>query len=322
MRPDDVAVAKLAKRQWGVVSVSDLRRRGFDDDAIAVRVRSGHLHRLHRGVYAVGHLNVGFEGRLLAAVKACGAGAVASHRWAGWLWGLLNAAGWTVEVTIPWTRRVAHPLIRVHRSAHLIPAVTTYRRGIPVTTVPRTLLDLAAVLDDSSLRRAVREAQAKNLATVADIAAILRRSGPPAGRKRLAGIIATGPAPTRSVLEDAVLDLMLLGGIAHPEVNPPMWIEGRRFMPDFRWPGQRLVLEADGAAFHDGEIAREDDAARQALLEANGERVIRVTWEQAVAHPEQTLSRIRAAGAPLQPDVTSPWTNASLSITTGGSTNG
>ena len=200
--------------------------------------------------------------------------------------------------------------------------MTTRRRGIPVTTVPRTLLDLAAVLDDTALRRAVREAQAKKLATVGDIAAILRRPGAQTGRKRLAQIIATGPAPTRSALEDAVLDLMLVGGISHPEVNPPMWLEGRRFVPDFRWPGQRLVLEADGAAFHDGEVARDDDAIRQALLEAHGERVIRVTWEQAVVHPEQTLARIRAAGAPLQTATTSPCTNASLSITTGGSTNG
>jgi very-short-patch-repair endonuclease len=315
-------VARRAARQWGVVSVADLRACGLDGDAIAHRCRSGWLHRLHRAVYAVGHLSLSLEGRLLAAVMACGLGAVASHRWAAWLHGLLNPAGWAVEVTVPHDRRVVDPLIRVHRSRHLPSEVTTRRRGIPVTTVPRTLLDLASVLDETALRRAVREAQARKLATVGEIAAILRRPGPRAGRMALARIIATGPAPTRSVLEDTVLDLMLRGGIEHPEVNRPMFINGRRVIPDFRWPGRRLVLEADGAAFHDGKIAREDDAIRQALLEAHGERVIRVTWEQTVVHPEQTLARIRAAGAPLQRAATSPWTKASLSITTGGSTNG
>jgi very-short-patch-repair endonuclease len=118
------------------------------------------------------------------------------------------------------------------------------------------------------------------------------------GAKRLARIVATGPAPTRSELEDAVLDLVLRGGLAHPNVNVPLVLNDRRVVPDFRWPAQRLVIEADGAAWHDHRIAREDDAERQALLEAHGERVLRITWDQAIARPSQTLARVRAAGAP------------------------
>jgi elongation factor P len=95
-----------------------------------------------------------------------------------------------------------------------------------------------------------------------------------------------------------VLDLMLAGGLAHPEVNVEMVLEGRRVVPDFRWPHERVVVEADGAAWHDGRLAREDDAERQALLEAHGERVLRVTWDQAIARPQRTLARLRAAGAP------------------------
>jgi very-short-patch-repair endonuclease len=75
-------------------------------------------------------------------------------------------------------------------------------------------------------------------------------------------------------------------------------IVGRRVVPDFRWPDQRLVVEADGAAWHSTQLAREDDAERQALLEAHGERVLRVTWAQALAEPAKTLARLRAAGAP------------------------
>jgi very-short-patch-repair endonuclease len=100
------------------------------------------------------------------------------------------------------------------------------------------------------------------------------------------------------VLEDVVLDLLLAGGLARPDVNQPLRVEGRRLVPDFRWPEQWLIVEADSRAWHDGKLAREDDAERQALLEATGERVVRVTWEQAIAHPAQTLARLRAAGAP------------------------
>jgi very-short-patch-repair endonuclease len=76
-------------------------------------------------------------------------------------------------------------------------------------------------------------------------------------------------------------------------------LEGRRVIPDFRWAEQRIVIEADSVAWHSGELARKDDAERQALLEAHGERVLRVTWHEAVARPSQTLSRIEAAGAPF-----------------------
>ena len=95
-----------------------------------------------------------------------------------------------------------------------------------------------------------------------------------------------------------MLDLILRGGLRHPDVNVPIRVAGRWIVPDFRWPEQRLVVEADGARYHDGEIAREDDAERQALLEAAGERVIRVRWAQAVCLEMQTLRRMSAAGAP------------------------
>ncbi len=92
---------------------------------------------------------------------------------------------------------------------------------------------------------------------------------------------------------------MLAGGLARPDVNVALVLSGRRVIPDFRWPREHLVVEADGAAWHDHKLAREDDAERQALLEAHGERVVRVTWDQAVAKPSQTLSRIQTAGAPF-----------------------
>jgi hypothetical protein len=156
------------------------------------------------------------------------------------------------------------------------------------------------VVGYATLRRAARQAQSLGLVTLGELAAVLQRPGPRRGRANLARIVATGPAPTRSELEDAVLDLLLRGGFEPPDVNVPLVLAGRRVIPDFRWPAARLVVEADGAAWHDNPTAREDDAERQALLEAHGERVIRVAWEQAVARRAETRKRVRAAGGPLR----------------------
>jgi hypothetical protein len=136
---------------------------------------------------------------------------------------------------------------------------------------------------------------------IREICEAIARLGPRKGSRRLGTVIAEGPAPTRTVLEDVVLDLLLAGGLAPPDVNQPLHIEGRRVIPDFRWPDQHLIVEADGEAWHANPVAQADDAERQALLEASGERVLRVTWEQAVAHPSQTLARLRSAGAPSRP---------------------
>jgi predicted transcriptional regulator of viral defense system len=295
----DVAVARLAARQWGVLSIHELRHCGLSDDSVAVRVRNGWLHQLHRGVYAVGHPNVPLQGRFLGAVKACGSGAVLSHFAAAALHGFVDWDGRYPEVTVTGRATRRHHGIRVHRTSLLEAIDLTWRSGIPVTSPARTLADMAAATDYLRLRRAVRQALSLKLVTLEELVEVLQRLGRRRGMRKLARIIATGPAPTRSVLEDVVLDLILGAGFAHPDVNVPLRLAGRRVVPDFRWPEQKLVVEADSRAWHDHKVAREDDAERQALLEAHGERVVRVTWEQAVARPGQTIARLRAAGVPL-----------------------
>jgi very-short-patch-repair endonuclease/predicted transcriptional regulator of viral defense system len=294
----DVLVARRAEEQWGVLSARELRQCGLSPDAVAVRVRNGRLHRLHRGVYAVGHTSLPLEACFLAAVKACGQTAVLSHFSAAALWGIVRWNDRYPEVTVAGGGTRGHAGIRVHRSAQLTIPDITRRHGILVTMPARTLVDLAATLGQQPLRRAVRQAQSLQRAHLPQIAAAMRRAGRRHGTTKLANIIATGPAPTRSELEDVVLDLILHACLQHPDVNRPLTIDGRRVVPDFRWPGQRLVLEADGAAWHDNPTAREDDAERQAILERHGERVIRVTWKQAITRPAETIARIRAAGAP------------------------
>jgi very-short-patch-repair endonuclease len=266
---------------------------------VSDRALNGRLHPVHRGVYAVGHAHLPIEGRFLAAVKACGPTAVLSHFSAAVLWGFLAWERRHPEVTVvgEWSR--SHPGLRIHRTTTLDLDDRTRHRGIPITSPARTLLDLAATLDHRPLRAATRRAQSLHRVNVRQLAATLARHRGRKGAARLAEIIAAGPAPTRSELEDVVLDLILRGGHVHPDVNVPYYVAGQRTIPDFRWPEQRLVLEADSTTWHDNPLARADDADRQALLEAHGERVLRVTWAQAIARPGPTLARLRAAGAPL-----------------------
>jgi len=231
----DNAVADLAAEQWGVLSLAELRTCGLTRDMVIHRVRSGRLHRLYRGVYAVGHPNVPLTGRFLAAVKACGPTARLSHYSAAALYGLVDWDGRRPEVTVTGTSTRAHPGIRVHRTK-----VTEHVRrhqGVPTTSPARTLNDLSSVLPSKGLRRATRQARAEGLIS-------------PREAER---IVATGYIPTRSELEDAFLDL-IDGILERPDVNVPLTIDGRRVVPDFRWPAQRLVVETDGAAWHDDRL--------------------------------------------------------------------
>lgn len=296
-------MSRLAATEHGVLSTDELYGCGLTPDAIATRVARGWLHRRFRRVYAVGHVALTTAGVFLAAVKACGPGAVLSHFSAAVLWDLIEWDQRAPEVLVLGTTSRRHAGIRVHRTATLDPEDIRQRQGIPVTSPARTLVDLAAVVDAHVLRRAVRQALSLRHVTLAEVLSTMDRLGPRRGRRNLRDIIVAGGAPTRSVLEDRVFDLMVQAGIARPQVNSRLVLDGRVVVPDFLWPSEGLVVEADGQIWHDNKLAREDDAERQALLEAHGYRVLRVTWEQAVAKPGETLARIRAAGAPEAPTV-------------------
>ena len=275
-----------------MLSTDELRACGLSLNAIVVRVRNGRLHPLYRGVYAVGHSNLPLEGHFLAAVKACGPTAHLSHFSAAALYGLMRWDYRYPEVTVTAKRRQGG--IRVHRTTT---PDRTHHKGVPVTTPARTLIDLAGTLTYQPLRRIVREAQ-RQLVTIPQILTALDRLGPRPGSANLTKILATGHAPTRSELEDTVLDLILKAGFEPPHVNVPIQRDGRTIVPDFRWPNHHLVIEADGAEWHDNPLTRQDDAEKQAILEAHGERVIRITWAQAITHRTQTVKRIKTAGAP------------------------
>ncbi len=238
---------------------------------------------------SLGHAPLTMRARFLAAVKACGPGAALSHFSAAVLWGLL---AWVEhrrpEVIIPMRGARDIPGITIHRTR--VPFKIVRFDAIPVVTPARALIDLSSSgMPFDPLRRAVREAMALKRVTLKELVG---------GSAVLDQIIAEGYVPTRNEFEDAVLDLIDNGGIDRPDVNKTIIVAGQRTTPDFRWPEHRLVIEADGGQWHDHPLARADDAARQARLEAVGERVIRVSWKQATFSPRQTLARIKAAGAP------------------------
>jgi very-short-patch-repair endonuclease len=294
----DARIAALAAEDWGVLSIEELRMCGLSRLAVARRERRGVLHRMHQGVYAVGHRAVALEGIWLAAVKACGEEAVLSHYSAAAHWGFVPWDDRLPEVTVPGSGTRRHQAVRVHRSALLDRKDAMVRDGIPVTAPARTLLDLAAILPYRPLRRAIREAMALRRVAIRQLVDALARRGPSRGSRNFARIIADGYTPSESMLSDIVLDLILAGGFERPDVSKPMVLDGRRVVPDFRWPKQRIVVEADGGQWHDHPLARQDDAERDALLEAHGHHVVHVTWNQAVAKQRQTLARFEAAGAP------------------------
>jgi very-short-patch-repair endonuclease len=295
----DQRVGFAAARDWSVLSLAELSRCGLSRDAVERRARRGTLYRIHHGVYAVGHPNPPLEGRFLAAVKACGRGAALSHFAATAHWGMLDWDGRHIDVIVRKSGARRQPGIRVHRTKTLEPRDLRRHRGIPVTSPARTLVDVASVVPEVAVRRAVSRALSLHFVSLGQLVEALQRLG--TGRRgisKVRRIVASRPAPTRTELEDVVLEFLISSGLAHPHVSRPMVLDGRRVVPDFRWADQRLVIEADSAAWHDHKLAREDDAERQALLEAHGERVLRVTWGQVISEPERTLARIRRAGAP------------------------
>jgi predicted transcriptional regulator of viral defense system len=242
----DIAVAKRAAGQWSVLSLDELRECGLNKTAVGVRVRRGNLHPFHRGVYAVGHRNVPQEGRWLAAVKACGPGTVLSHFSAAALHDLVKWDGRPIEVTAPSRHRM--PGIKAHRSERIERTVV---KGIPVTPKLRTVIDLAKVADERTVKRALRAAKF----AAAELERLPKR------------ILDLGAVLTRSPLEDRVYDFVVSSPLERPQANPPYRLPNRTVYPDLYWPHVRLIVEVDSYEWHDDPLARLDDARRQAELE-------------------------------------------------------
>jgi very-short-patch-repair endonuclease len=275
----DGELAMVAAQQHGVIA---LRQITMDDSALSRRVRSGRLHRMHRTVYAVGHVPATREARWMAAVLACGEGAVLSHRSAATLWGIRDGEGPRPDVTARARRR--HAGVTTHR-ADLTPADVTVRKGIAVTTVARTLADLAHELSLDDLARALREAQYLKLYDMKELREVLQRRPSRALRELLPHVV------TQSAMEDRFLKLCRRHGL--PEPVRQHRIAGHPF--DFAWPGQRVVVETDGWQAHSGPHAFQADRTLTNALQLHGWTVLRFTWEDLTRRPRRVLAALRMA---------------------------
>ena len=286
----DRAVAAVATRQHGVVSYGQLLAAGIGRRGIERRVESGRLHRVHRGIYAVGHTADAPFAREAAALLACGGGAVLSHRSAGAVWALVDRPSDVVEVTVAGPDCGARPGIRLRRARRLTDKDVELRSGLRVTGPSRTLLDLAAVLSVRGLSRAVNEAFVAGLADEDSLREVLLRCPGRRGGPRIRRLLADsrGPSITRSEAERRLLELLAVAGLPAPATN----VRVGGYEVDFLWRAQRLVVEVDGYAFHGTRAAFERDRLRDAELQASGLAVLRVTWRQIVDAPEATVVRI------------------------------
>jgi very-short-patch-repair endonuclease len=276
----DQAIARVAANQHGVISVDQLRAIGLDLGAISYRARAGRLHRIHRGIYAVGHDRLSDRGRWKAAVLACGPDAVLSHGSAAALWRFLPSSHPATDVIVPdLGGRRRRKAIRIHRSASLTPEMTTIRDGIPVTTPARTLLDLRLCVTPEQLGRARRQAEVLGY-----------RPGDAA---------AVEPDLTRSELERRFLQLCQRHRLPSPDVNARVGDH----VVDFLWRRARLIVETDGYRYHSGRAAFEHDRARDAGLATAGYEILRFSWRQIDRAPDVVIATVRAR---LTPTLTQP----------------
>jgi very-short-patch-repair endonuclease len=286
-------ISKLAARRFGVVSRRELLAVGLTRNHIDSRVAAGHLHSLHRGVYAVGHRELRVEGHWWAAVLAGGPASALSHRACAESFRIPGLRFDRIEITVPVGRGNAWTTVLAHRARLARPDITIWR-GIPTTTPARLALDLAEVLeDDEHLDRALDEMIRLRLYNPRAVDAVVERSPGRRGIKRLQHArrrLHANSGRTRSELERVALKLLA----AH-ELPPPVVNRHRHgYRVDLQWAARRVVVEVDGYDFHRTPFAFADDHARDNDLLDAGWRVRRFTWDDVVHDGPRTAMRIAA----------------------------
>jgi very-short-patch-repair endonuclease len=294
--PVDARLARLATRQHSIVSRNQLLTLGLTNTQISRRVAMGRLHRLYRGVFAVGHVRLTQRGHWLAAVVACRSGggeSVLSHRAAGQLHGILRSAP-SNPIDVIATRRHQLRGVRCHGVRGLHPDDITIVDAIPVTTVHRAFLDLAEVMHPLRLFDALELSVRRELFDLTQLRAMIARNPGGHGLKPLQEQLARltdAPAWLDSRLEAEFLFRLR----QHPDLPEPLTrqvVEGEPV--DFYWPDHRVVLEIDGERYHWLPRDRLNDARRDRKLTLAGYAVLRVSEREFKADPERVIAELRA----------------------------
>jgi REase_MTES_1575/AbiEi antitoxin C-terminal domain len=295
----DAEIARIATGQEGIISIGQLRGAGLSRQAVSHRGKLSRLHRIHRGVYAVGHEAVDRKGRLLAAALACGPGAAISHLSAAALWGLRKVEPVVIDVIVPCEAGRKIDGIRARRCRYPTPDELAVFEGVPCTTPSRTLVDLAGVLSRGSLRRAVEQAAVLGMLDLATLDIAMTQAKGRRGIRMLETILVAwrgenGRLPRlRSPLEGRIFPLLAEAGLPLPQCNVELTVDGHRLQVDLLWPAERLVIETDGEKTHGTRAAFQRDRWRDQLLTAAGYRVARITWRQLENERGATIARIR-----------------------------
>jgi len=277
----DRRIAELAERQHGVVTRWQMLEIGLGRSAIESRIGRGHLHRVHQGVYAVGHRSLSRYGKWMAASLSAGPRAALSHRSAAQLWELMPVSLIPTDVTRP-TRLHSREGLRGH-CGPLPDDEITVVSGIPVTTVPRTVLDFAGISPRGRTERVLNEIEVRGLTDALSIPDLLARYPRRRGTAVLRAILADGslsPGATRNEFEERFRAVLSRTGLPRPRFNADVAVGGRSFNVDCLWDRQRVIVELDGRAVHGTRRAFERDREKDRLLQAEGWRVVRVTWRQ------------------------------------------
>jgi predicted transcriptional regulator of viral defense system len=286
----------LATGQHGVVSMGQLVALGHAERTVIAWEAAGKLHRLHRGVYAVGHRRLTWYSRCWAAVLAAEPDelapwrAVASHHSAAYLWGLLRFTPDVMHVTAP-TRRRAKRRFVVHFSSILAEEDRCTRDGIPVTALPRTLLDFAIRARPEQLEGYLERAEDREVLDVRAVEDVLTRAGGHRGRGRLAralSLYSPDPAFTRSRFERRFRRLVIAAGLPAPSMN----FNVAEFELDAYWPELRFAVELDLFETHGSRAAFERDRRRQEELKLLGIEMIRITAPRLKREPKAVMRNL------------------------------
>lgn len=295
--PRGVRVAELAQRQHGVVALDQLRALGLTASGVNKRVRAGALHPIHRGVYAVGHTLLTPLARWMAGTLAYGPAAALSHRSAAAHLGLRRNHSGAIDISVPSAVGRSRPGLALHRSATLRPEDVARADGIPCTTVARTLLDLAEVVNHRELERAVEQAEVLRVFDRRQVELVLTRAAGRHGAATLQSVLSdyAEPALTESELEERFLGLCAHHELPRPEVA--VWVDTRDgpLKADFLWRAERLVVETDGYTFHGHRQAFERDHRRDNLLYLAEWKVRRFTWRQIALEAGLVAATVEAA---------------------------
>jgi very-short-patch-repair endonuclease len=290
VRAIDRKIARLAARQRGVVTREQLLALGLRPSAIDERIAAGKLHPLHRGVYLVGHAVPPLGAQEMAAVLACGRGAVLSHYSAGEQFEVLEKNDGPIHVSIPGGSRRQRDGIRLHKPTTLTAGDTGDWDGIPITSPARTLFDLAATVPFRVLEHAVNEAQIKRLVTARELTDRLDTHRG-RGTSALKAILNTRPTKSRSPGESLLRTLIRKANLPPAEMNAK--VHGYEW--DFHWADAKLLVEADSVGYHSLPAKVEHDRRKDAHARARGYEVLRFTYTQIAYEPEVVIAGIAAA---------------------------